>query len=155
MRLRIRNQKDFAAGVIYLVLGIGFSLGALNYRMGDPSRMGPGFFPFWVGVLLALAGVATGAAAMRLTAERDTLKRPEIGPMAWILGAVVLYGLLLKPLGLVLSLLVLVVVSSRGSHEFTWRATLINAVLLAAFSIGVFIWGIQLQLPLWPAMLDR
>jgi hypothetical protein len=74
--------------------------------------------------------------------------------MAWILGAVVLFGLLLQPLGLVLSLVVLVLVSSRASHEFTWKGALANTVVLVLFSLGAFIWGISLQIPLWPAFLD-
>ncbi|MCD6077455.1 MAG: tctB [Ramlibacter sp.] len=153
MKLAIRNQKDVAAGVIYVVAGAAFSLGALNYRLGDAARMGPGWFPFWVGVLLAAVGMATIAGGVRSNAAPETMKRPELRAMAWILGAVVLFGVLLKPAGLVLSLLVLVLVSSRASHEFTWRGAFANAVVLIAFSVGAFIKGISLQLPLWPAFL--
>jgi divalent metal cation (Fe/Co/Zn/Cd) transporter len=153
MRLRIRNQKDFAAGLIYIVAGAGFSIGALGYRLGDPARMGPGFFPFWIGVLLAAVGLLTAASAVKRTAAPDPLKRPELGPMAWILGGVVLFGLLLQPLGLILSLAVLVLVASRASHEFTWRGAVINAAVLVAFSTAVFIYGISLQIALWPSAL--
>jgi hypothetical protein len=154
MKARIRNQKDFAAGAIYLLAGSGFSIGALNYKLGDPARMGPGWFPFWIGVLLAAIGLVTALRALRLDAEPETLQRPQFGAMAWILGAVVLFGLLLQPLGLVLSLVVLVLVSSRASHEFTWKGALANTVVLVLFSLGAFIWGISLQIPLWPAFLD-
>jgi hypothetical protein len=153
MKLAIRNQKDVAAGVIYVIAGAAFSLGALNYKLGDAARMGPGWFPFWVGVLLAAVGMATIASGARAHAAPEKMKRPELRAMAWILGAVVLFGLLLQPAGLVLSLLVLVLVSSRASHEFTWRGALANAALLIAFSVGAFIKGISLQLPLWPAFL--
>jgi hypothetical protein len=153
MRWRIRNQKDFAAGLIYIVAGAGFSIGALSYRLGDPARMGPGFFPFWLGILLAVVGLITAGGSLKRTAVPETLKRPEFGPMAWILGGVVLFGLLLQPLGLILSLTVLVLVSSRASHEFTWRGATINAALLVAFSTAVFIYGISLQIALWPAAL--
>ena len=153
MKLAIRNQKDVAAGLIYVLAGAAFSLGALNYKLGDAARMGPGWFPFWIGILLAAVGMATIAGGMRAGATAETVKRPEIGAMAWILGAVVLFGLLLQPAGLVLSLVVLVLVSSRASHEFTWRGALVNAVVLVAFSVGAFIKGISLQLPLWPAFL--
>lgn len=153
MKVAIRNQKDVAAGLIYVLAGAAFSLGALNYRLGDAARMGPGWFPFWVGVLLAAVGMATIASGMRANAAAEAMKRPQLGAMAWILGAVVLFGLLLKPAGLVLSLVVLVLVSSRASHEFTWRGAIVNAVVLVAFSVGAFIKGISLQLPLWPAFL--
>ena len=155
MRWRIRNQKDFAAGLIYVVAGTGFSIGALGYRLGDPARMGPGFFPFWIGVLLAVIGLITAGTSLRLNAEPEKLKRPEFGPMAWILGGVVLFGLLLQPLGLVLSLAVLVLVASRASHEFSWRGAITNAAVLAAFSTAVFIYGISLQIALWPPALTN
>ncbi|MNR65542.1 Tripartite tricarboxylate transporter TctB family protein [compost metagenome] len=70
-----------------------------------------------------------------------------------MLGAVILFGVLLKPAGLVIALVVLVVVSSRASHEFTWRAALINAFLLTLFSIAVFVKGINLYIGLWPEFL--
>jgi hypothetical protein len=153
MKIVLRNQKDVAAGVIYVLAGAGFSLGALNYHIGDAARMGPGWFPFWIGILLAVVGVITAVAAVRPAAAREKLERPQLGAMAWILGAVVLFGLLLQPLGLVLALVALVLVSSRASHEFRWKGALANTVLLVIFSIGAFIYGINLQIPLWPAFM--
>ena len=154
MKLRIRNQKDVVAGLLFVLIGAGFSLGALNYKLGDAARMGPGWFPFWIGVLLVAVGIATAAAGVRPTAAEDRVKQPELRTLAWVLGAVVLFGLLLQPAGLVLSLAVLVVVSSLASHEFSWRGTLVSTVLLVAFSVGVFIRGISLQIPLWPAFMQ-
>ena len=153
MKYRIRNQQDVAAGLIYVLAGAGFSLGALNYKIGEAARMGPGWFPFWVGILLIAVGFATGAAGLRAGAAEEKVKRPELRTMGWILGAVVLFGLLLQPAGLVLSLAALVIVSSMGSHEFSWKGALLNTVVLIAFSVGAFIKGINLQIPLWPSFL--
>nr|WP_249728929.1 tripartite tricarboxylate transporter TctB family protein [Acidovorax sp. CCYZU-2555] len=133
--------------------GAGFSLGALGYRVGDASRMGPGWFPLCVGLLLVLIGILVVAQSVRPHAAPETVKRPDLRSLAWVLGAVVLFGLLLQPAGLVIALVVLVVVSSRASHEFTWRAALINSVLLTLFSIGVFVEGIHLSIGLWPEFL--
>jgi len=115
--------------------------------------MGPGWFPFWVGILLVAVGFATAAGGMRASAPEEKVKRPELRSLAWILGSVVLFGLLLQPAGLVLSLAALVIVSSMGSHEFSWKGTLLNTVVLVLFSVGAFIKGINLQIPLWPAFL--
>ena len=153
-RLQIRNQKDFGAGCIYVLAGLGFSIGALGYRVGDAARMGPGWFPLWIGVLLVLIGLLIAASSLKPSATAEKIKRPEFASIAWILGAVVLFGVLLQPAGLVLSLVALVVVSSMASHEFTWRAALLNAVVLCAFSVGVFIKGINLQIGLWPAFVS-
>ncbi|AEG92250.1 tripartite tricarboxylate transporter TctB family protein [Ramlibacter tataouinensis] len=153
--LKIRNQKDFAAGVIYIAFGAAFSLGALNYSLGDPARMGPGWFPFWVGILLALSGVVTALAGLRRDAAAEKIKRPDLRTMAIVLGSVVLFGLLLIPMGLVAALCVLILGSSFASHEFTWKGALASTVLLTLFCVGVFIYGINLQMPLWPSFLTR
>lgn len=154
MKLRIRNQKDVAAGVLYVLFGAAFSLGALNYRLGDAARMGPGWFPFAVGLLLVLVGVLTALSGLRAAAAPEQVKRFEFAPLAWVIAAVVLFGLLLQPAGLVVALAVLVVVGSRASHEFTWRGALATAAVLIFFSYAVFVWGINLQLPLWPSFLQ-
>jgi hypothetical protein len=153
MKLGIRNQKDLAAGVLYVLFGATFSLGALQYKLGDPSRMGPGWFPFWVGVLLVIVGAFTALGGLRVSATPEKIKAAELRPLAWVIGAVVLFGQLLQPLGMVAALAVLVVVASRASHEFTWTGALASAVALVLFSAAVFIWGINLQIPLWPAFL--
>jgi len=154
MKLRIRNQKDVAAGLLYVGFGAAFSLGALNYKLGDPARMGPGWFPFWIGVLLVIVGVFTAYTGVRSTAAEEKVKKLELGSVAWIIAAVVLFGLLLQPLGMVASLAVLVLVSSRASHEFTWKGAIAVAAALIVFSSAVFIWGINLQISLWPSFLD-
>ncbi len=153
MKLRIRNQKDVAAGLLYAAFGAAFSLGALNYKLGDPARMGPGWFPFWIGILLVVVGAFTALGGLQAHAAEEKVKRLELRPLAWIIGAVMLFGLLLQPLGMVASLVALVIVSSLASHEFTWKGALITAVALIAFSSAVFIWGISLQIPLWPSFL--
>lgn len=153
MKYRIRNQKDVAAGLLYVLFGAAFSVGALNYKMGDAARMGPGWFPFWVGVLLVLVGLGTAWSGLAPDAAREKIKRPELRPLAWVLGSVVLFGLLLQPVGLVGALLALVVVSSFASHEFSWKGAFAAAAVLIVFSTGVFIHGISLQIPLWPAFM--
>jgi hypothetical protein len=154
MKFHIRNHKDLAAGLIYVCAGTGFGLGAFNYKLGDAARMGPGWFPFWVGMLLVAVGLLTVLSAARPHAKEERVQRPDLRTMAWILGSVVAFGLLLQPAGLVISLVVLVVISSLASHEFGWRGTLANAAILTLFSVAAFIWGIHLQIPLWPAFID-
>ena len=54
--MNIRNKKDFGAGIMYMVFGLFFALNALNYKMGTAAKMGPGYFPFWLGALLTALG---------------------------------------------------------------------------------------------------
>ena len=129
MKYRIRNQQDVAAGLIYVLAGAGFSLGALNYKIGEAARMGPGWFPFWVGILLIAVGFATGAAGLRAGAAEQKLKRPELRTMGWILGAVVLVVTLWARPWLSERKLV-----ERSSVHFTGRPSAFAACRMQAYS---------------------
>lgn len=151
--MRIRSQKDFASGLMFILVGFGFSWVARGYSMGTAAKMGPGYFPFWLGVVLALLGVLVLIGSLSSKGEGDELARWDIKLLLWILGSVVLFGLLLKPLGMVLSVIVLVLVSSMASHEFTWRGAILNTIVLVVISMGAFVYGINLQMPVWPAFI--
>ena len=151
--MRIRSQKDFASGLMFILVGFGFSWVARGYSMGTAAKMGPGYFPFWLGIVLALLGVLVLWGSLSSKSEEDNLARWDIKTLLWILGSVVLFGLLLKPLGMVLSVLVLVLVSSMASHEFSWKGAILNSIILVLISLGAFVYGINLQMPVWPAFL--
>lgn len=153
LRIAIRNQKNFASGLLYIGVGLAFAIGATNYRMGDAARMGPGYFPFALGLLLACIGAIVLAGSLRPGTPPEQLPKFNFRTLAWILGSVVLFGMLLVPLGLVGALIVLVFVSSMASHEFGWKGALLNALLLLAISAGAFVYGLGLQLPMWPAFM--
>ncbi len=76
------------------------------------------------------------------------------GPRALyiILGGTVAFGYLLKPLGLVLATVVVVVVTAWGGHEFKLREVIILTVVLAIFGVGVFIYGLGLPMNIWPEL---
>lgn len=54
--MQLRNRQDFWSGVMFIALGLGFAWQASSYQMGTAARMGPGYFPFWLGIVLALLG---------------------------------------------------------------------------------------------------
>ncbi|MCO4888206.1 tripartite tricarboxylate transporter TctB family protein [Cupriavidus sp. WGtm5] len=151
--MRIRSQKDFASGLMFILVGLGFSWVARGYSMGTAAKMGPGYFPFLLGLVLAALGAVVLLASLSPKGEQDHLARWDLKTLLWILGSVVLFGLLLKPLGMVLSVFVLVLVSSMASHEFSWKGALLNAVVLVLISLGAFVYGINLQMPVWPAFI--
>lgn len=152
--LEIRSQKGFAAGLLYMVIGASVSYVSTSYTMGTAARMGPGYFPFWLGVILAAIGAIVLLQSLRISAERDAIPRFDMRTTIWVLGSVVLFGLLLRPLGLALSLVLMVILASMASHEFGWKGTVLNALLLLSISLGAFIYGLNLQLPVWPSFLE-
>jgi hypothetical protein len=150
--LKIKSQKDFWSGLMFIVVGIAFAWGATNYSFGSSARPGPGFFPFGLGLLMAILGGMVLFKAMTI----ETDGGDKIGSFAWkplvvILGAVLLFGLLLPKGGMVVALPVLVIVSSLASDEFSWKGSIVNAIVLTALSYAVFVMGLKLTIPVLPA----
>lgn len=152
--MKIKSQKDFWSGLMFVVLGVGFAWGATNYSFGVAARPGPGYFPFGLGVLLAILGAFILFEA--LTIETDDGE--PIGAWAWkplitIVLAIVVFGLLLPRLGMAISLPILIAMSSFAGDEFHWKDVLISVVVLTVGSWLIFIVGLKLVLPLWPTFI--
>jgi hypothetical protein len=117
-------------------------------------------FAIAVAILAALA-VATYVAGLPrdyailaatvIIAVLSILFRPATKPLVLISAACVAYGYLMKPLGLVLATGALVFISAFGGHEFKWKEVAILFVALIVFSVLVFVKGLTLPFPLWPA----
>lgn len=146
----IRNQRAFAAGALFLIVAVFYFVMSFNYVQGTPARMGPGFFPKMVSILLALIGVGILIGSVAPRAHIEKLERWDFKGLLWIAGSVALFGLLLPPFGLVIALTALIIIASLASPEFTWRGTLVNTVVLVIFCVAVFVYGISLQFPVWP-----
>lgn len=160
--MKIKNEKDFFAGLLFLVIGTSYAWGATNYELGSAARMGPGYFPLLVGVLLALIGAFTMFKALVIETEGGA----RVGAWAWrplvfILGGNVLFGLLLvglpawrlPGLGLIVAIYALVLVAGLASHEYRLRDALILATVLATGCYLVFVRMLNMTLPVWPDFL--
>jgi hypothetical protein len=152
--LKIKSEKDFWSGLMFLLVGAGFAVGALNYSFGSSARPGPGYFPFGLGVILALIGLIVLFKSLTVsTPDGDRISKVKWKPLLVVLGAVSLFGVLLPTLGMVISLPVLIVISAMAGDEFRWREAVANAVLLTFFSWLVFVLGLGLTIPMWPVFL--
>jgi len=146
--MKIRAPRDFWAGLMFIAFGIGFAWVAQNYQMGTSVRMGPAYFPTVLGWLLAVLGLAILVQSFASTGP--PVAKFYFRPLVLIVLATVLFGVLLKPLGLVLSVAVLVGVGAFGGFEFKWKEVSILYVVLAIFSVWVFVKGLGLPIPVWP-----
>lgn len=152
--MKIKSQRDFWSGVMFIAVGLGFAWGATNYSFGQSARPGPGYFPFGLGLLMAVLG---GMVLFRaLTVETEDGE--PVGAFSWrplliIISSIALFGVLLPRLGMFITLPILVVMSAAASEEFKLREALLNAVILTAGSWAVFIWGLNLTIPLTPTFM--
>ena len=160
--MNIKSQKDFFSGLVFVIVGVAYALGATNYKLGDGARMGPGYFPLLLGVLLAILGVVVMFKAMVV----QTMDGDKIGKFAWrplffIIAANLSFGILLGGLpsikfpsfGLIVAIYALVPIAALAGDEFKLKEVLVLATLLAALSYFAFIWALKLQFPVWPSFL--
>ena len=137
-----------------MAIGLFFTIMATQYPMGTPAKMGPGYFPFWLGIVMTALGLLILVKSLSAKAAIE-----KIPPFNWkviglITGSVVAYGVLLPIMGFIVAVFVLVFMSASASHEFHWKGTLINAVFLIVFTYSVFVMGLKLQFPLLPIFLQ-
>lgn len=153
--MQIKDAKDFWSGVMFAAFGLAFIVFSRRYDMGTAARMGPAYFPTVLGGLLLLLGV--GVSIKGLTAKTDDGRVApfHFKPLILVLGAVVAFGLLLRPAGLMVALAALVFISSLGSDEFRLRDVLLLTVALALLVLAVFIWGLGLTVPVLPAFMSN
>lgn len=151
--MRVKSQRDFWSGMMFLGVGIAFAWGATWYSFGSSARPGPGYFPFGLGVIMALLGAAILFESLTIETEDGE----PVGTIPWkplivIIVSVAIFGAMLPRLGMLISLPVLVMVASWASDEFSWKATVISAVVLTAGSWLVFVKGLNLTIPVLPVM---
>lgn len=157
--MKIGHQKNFWGGVLFIALGLTFAIIAKGigtswlpgYSMGTPARMGPGFFPFYLGVILTILGAVIAFSGLRVH-EGDPGKVEPFHwkPIFWVLASIVVFGLVLKIIGMLLAGILLVVGASLGSQDFRLKRVLILAVCLVIFCALVFVLGLKLPIPLCP-----
>ena len=160
--MKIKSHKDFFAGLMYLVVGGAFAIGATDYNIGTGARMGPGYFPLILGVMLSLIGLVIAFKAM-LSGPGDG---DPVGKWAWrqvffILAANFAFGILLVGVpalgipgfGLIVAIYALVLIASYARKEANFKECLILATVLAVGSYAVFVWALSLQFPVWPSFI--
>ena len=121
---------------------------ALGYRYGTAQRMGPGFFPIWVGGLLGVLGFVVMARSFVI--KGPSIDRIGMRELLVTLLAVAIFGVVLANFGLVAAILALVVVGAMADSSSRPLETIALAVFLAAFSVGIFVYLLGLPLQVWP-----
>ena len=152
--MKIKSQKDFWSGILFVAVGIAFAWGSTNYHFGSSAKPGPAYFPFGLGVLLAVLGALVLFKALTLEVEGGD----AIGTWAWkpliiIVGSVVVFGWTLPHLGMFIAMPLLVLMAALAGNEFHWKDALVNAAVLTAGCWAVFTWGLKLTIPLWPTVM--
>jgi len=152
--MRIKSQRDFWSGLMFVVVGIIFAVGATNYSMGTSARPGAGYFPLLLSVIMAILGAIVLFKSLTI----ETPGGDPIGHIAWkplliIVAAIAVFGITIELLGMIVSIPILIFIASLAGDEFRWREVIANAVVLTIGSWAIFILGLKLVIPLWPSFI--
>ena len=152
--MKIKSQRDFVSGLMFIVVGVIFAVGATNYSMGSSAKPGAGYFPLILSVIMAILGAVVLFKSLTIETEGGD----PIGDIAWrpllvIVAAVLMFGLALPRLGMFATIPLLIVMVSFAGDEFSWKGVLASSIVLTLFSWVVFIWGLGLTIPLKPAFM--
>ncbi len=157
--MNIKSQKDFFSGLMFMGAGVAFAWGASAYSVGKGARMGPGYFPLVLGILLALLGsVITFKALVVETVDGDKIGAIAWKPLFFIITANLVFGAALgglpiiglPPLGLVVAIYLLTFIASPAGDAFNVKEAFVLATVLAITSYLAFIVLLKLQFPVWP-----
>lgn len=160
--MKIKSQKDFFAGLMFTVVGIAFAWGATTYNVGTGARMGPGYFPMMLGILLSVLGIIVIFTSLTI----ETVDGQPVGKIAWrplgfIIGANLVFGLLLggvvawglPAMGLIAAIYALVLIAGLAGEKYSFKSSLILATILAVGSYLAFVVALKLQFQVWPTFI--
>lgn len=152
--MKIKSQRDFFSGLLFMLVGIGFAIGASNYSLGTSARPGPGYFPLILSAIMAVLGAMVVFKALTIETEGGD----PIGAVAWrpllvIVFAITVFGAALPRLGMLITVPLLIIIVSFAGDEFKWKGVIAASIVLTGFAWFVFVFGLKLTLPLWPAFI--
>lgn len=148
--LKSKRGRDYAGGMLMTAIGLAAAIQGARYPIGELSRMGPGFFPVALGVLLALAGLAIALSA-RFSRSTGSLeaRAPEWRGLLCIVGSIVAFVTLGKYGGLVPATFAIVFIAALGDRQNSVLGAAILALACVAIGVVVFWWALQMQFALF------
>lgn len=152
--MKIKSQRDFWSGLMFVAVGVVFAVGATNYSLGTSAHPGPGYFPLLLSVIMAILGGIVLFKSLTIEAEGGD----PIGAIAWrpllvIVSAIAMFGFALPRLGMIVTIPLLIALTSAAGDEFHWKGVVLSAIVLTAGSWAIFILGLKLVIPMWPTFI--
>lgn len=146
--MRTPITKDLLSGILFIAFGLGTTVVASHYKIGDAMRVGPGTFPIILGIIVALIGLAVMVRAIRNPETSETVTSWELRPLLFVLLAIIAFSLTIGTLGLLPAVTAVVLVGHFANREASALELVLMALVLCALSTGIFVYGLNLPIPL-------
>ena len=141
-----RNNRDFFAGLLYILTGTVAIYMALDYPFGSALRMGPGYFPRVLGGIMIAFGIAVMLMGMK---NNEKIKGYwSIRALIVLPLSAVVFGILMEEAGFIPALAALIPAAAASGKEFKWLEVTLLSIGLIVISVCIFIWGLGLPYPL-------
>ena len=146
MKFDLRNNKDFLAGLLFIVIGLAAVIVARDYPFGTAMRMGSGYFPTVLGGILILLGAWVAGRGVR-SGEKV---KGEWGwkPLVLIALSIVLFGFLMARLGLIPALVAVLFASALAGREFRFKEVFVLTAVMSVFAVLVLLYVLKMPYPL-------
>lgn len=148
------RKRDFYAGGLMMLIGLGIALKGATYHLGTPMHMGPGFFPTALGVLLVLVGIAIAAPTLAASPEGEETdesilpEHPEWWSWFCILMSPVLFIFFGSYFGMIPGTFSCVFIAAIGDRNKTWKSTFILSTVVTIFGVLLFSYFLQVPMPI-------
>jgi heme A synthase len=149
------GKRDFYAGGLMALLGLGIALKGTSYRAGTLMHMGPGFLPTALGVLLVLIGIAIAAAGLSPSAEAGEEgegilpEHPQWWAWLCILLSPVAFIFFGRYFGMFPGTFACVFIAALGDKNATWKGTIVLATVVTIFGVALFSYFLQVPMPIF------
>jgi hypothetical protein len=144
---RVKSPQDFGAGLVFVAIGLGGLYFGQELSFGSSARMGPGYFPTILSVLILVIGLIVGFKGM--TVEGPEIEPVQLRPIAFVVAAILVFGFLIDSIGLAFTAVVLTVFAAYARREVNLTETILLGVGLALFTVLVFVYVLGQSLPAW------
>ncbi|MET0629779.1 MAG: tripartite tricarboxylate transporter TctB family protein [Xanthobacteraceae bacterium] len=145
--VRVKSPQDLGAGAVFVLIGLAGLYFGRELAFGTAARMGPGYFPILLSVLILAIGIIV--AIRGLTTEGPPIEPVQLRPIAMIIAAILIFGVLIDVVGLALTALLLTVFAAYARREVKLTETILLGAGLAAFTVAVFVYLLGQPLPAW------
>jgi hypothetical protein len=145
--MKIKNQEDFWSGLMFIAFGVAAVVLSSGYPMGSPMRMGPGYFPRALGIITAILGLIIAFSALKV-------KGPKVKPFGWrgiimLAAGFLFFGWAIEHLGFVPALFGMILCHAMAGKAFKPVEVMVLTLVLIIGSVALFIYGLDLPLPLF------
>ncbi len=147
LMVRVKSPQNLGAAIIFIGLALIGLIFGRDLAFGSTAKMGPGFFPTILSVLIL--GVGLLNILLALSIDGPAIEKPHWRPLAFVCAAIMIFGFTINYIGLALSAALLTFLAAGARSDTRWGETAALAVFLAIFSVLLFVYGLGQSMPAW------